>query len=315
MPPRANQQRYRRVTIADNPTQYNRVTAPVGTFLPTPARNPYQPLINNGGWQTPYSNPSTATNGQQGAPYAMTPARPPTGSFSGWNSANAAQQNRAQTATQGPYLGQGVYLGGATSRPPAPSQSLARGMPLSSSSMYGGIEYTQGMLSSGQLPGTLTSFQLQQLQASGMDTSTLSAYYQPNGQGGYTLNAQGIQNNTGAQTQTPATPVQPQGGAAPFGYNAAGERLDASGNAWNPATATRDIYGGAFVQEGATRWTRDSRGRVVRQVASDGRWRNQNRRRPGAPHAGNPSPVSPVSEPQLATGGASAFISFNTATG
>lgn len=39
--------------------------------------------------------------------------------------------------------------------------------------------------------------------------------------------------------------------SAPFGVNAAGQRLDASGNVWDPKTAKRDIYGGAFVQPGS----------------------------------------------------------------
>lgn len=77
-------------------------------------------------------------------------------------------------------------------------------------------------------------------------------------------------------------------GAAPFGVNASGQRLDANGNVFDPATAQRDIYGGQFVQEGETRWTRNARGRVVRQVATGGSWRDVNRRRRGGAVAAVP---------------------------
>lgn len=53
-------------------------------------------------------------------------------------------------------------------------------------------------------------------------------------------------------------------GAAPFGMNAAGQRLDIYGNVWNPATAQRDIYGGVFIQPGETRWERNRKGRLVK---------------------------------------------------
>lgn len=48
---------------------------------------------------------------------------------------------------------------------------------------------------------------------------------------------------------------------------------DEFGNAWNPATAQTDVYGGRFVQEGAKRWRRTSGGRFVQEGASGGRWR------------------------------------------
>lgn len=52
---------------------------------------------------------------------------------------------------------------------------------------------------------------------------------------------------------------------------------DEYGNAWNPATAQTDVYGGRFVQEGAKRWVRTSGGRLVREVAVGGRWRKAGR--------------------------------------
>lgn len=314
MPPRPNQQRYRRVTIADSPTTFNRVTAPVGTYLPsapfsamTPQvqpRVPFSAMLPQGQpARAPYSNPSTAANGQQGAPYAMTPARTNAGtSFTGWNSANAARVNQAQSTATGMQ----TYL--ASERGQLPSQPrTTAGMPLSSSSMYGGLEYTQGMLSSGQLPQTMTSFQLQQLRAVGMDTSTLSAYYQPNGQGGYTLNAQGIQNNT--QAQQPAQPTNTVTNAAGTGSAEFMNTRFMQQNAANNVSFTNQL-----------RWDPERRqyisiGRLINEGRLDVRDRQARLRRSRPGRQAAASPVSPVSEPQLATGGASAFISFNTATG
>jgi LysM repeat protein len=65
---------------------------------------------------------------------------------------------------------------------------------------------------------------------------------------------------TGQNIKLPTQPQQPmvqnQPGAAPFGVNLAGQRLDASGNAWDPATAKTDIYGGQFIQPGQKKWER-----------------------------------------------------------
>jgi hypothetical protein len=84
---------------------------------------------------------------------------------------------------------------------------------------------------------------------------------------GVNLDYQRSEKGPGAATQ-PFSPAQfakstPQPGA-PFGTNAAGERLDASGRVWDPATAGRDIYGGQFIQAGETRWERNEAGRLVK---------------------------------------------------
>jgi hypothetical protein len=68
---------------------------------------------------------------------------------------------------------------------------------------------------------------------------------------------------------TPSEGKVMQGGS-PFGTNEQGQRLDASGNAWNPETAQRDIYGGKFRYAGETRWSRNKRGRLVKQVLTKG---------------------------------------------
>jgi LysM repeat protein len=63
---------------------------------------------------------------------------------------------------------------------------------------------------------------------------------------------------TGQTIKLPAQQptAQNQPGAAPFGVNLAGQRLDASGNAWDPSTAKTDIYGGQFIQPGQKKWER-----------------------------------------------------------
>jgi hypothetical protein len=68
---------------------------------------------------------------------------------------------------------------------------------------------------------------------------------------------------------TPSEGKVMQGGS-PFGTNEQGQRLDASGNVWNPETAQRDIYGGKFRYAGETRWSRNKRGRLVKQVLTKG---------------------------------------------
>ncbi len=191
---------------------------------------------------------------------------------------------------------------------PPPVPTVAAG-----SSIFGGAQYDLAVFASGGLLPTMSAFQVQQLSQQGLDTGLLAKYYQPDGKGGYKLNQAGLQAQAAANN--PSNTAS-QGGAAPFGVNSAGQRLDASGNVWNPATATTDIYGGKFVQEGARRWGRDERGRLVRQIASGGRWRNQSRKRGGRGGAEfGSSAVAPTAEPQTSIGSATAFINFNTAVG
>jgi hypothetical protein len=69
---------------------------------------------------------------------------------------------------------------------------------------------------------------------------------------------------------TPSEGKVYQGTAAPFGKNAQGQRLDSSGNVWDPEKAERDMYGGKFRYAGETRWSRNKRGRLVKQVLTKG---------------------------------------------
>jgi hypothetical protein len=85
----------------------------------------------------------------------------------------------------------------------------------------------------------------------------------PGATGNYYLSESGQQPTTQtaqAPLLQPGQFINPAGtvqqGATPFGTNAFGQRLDASGNVWDPATATRDIYGGRFIQVGEKRWER-----------------------------------------------------------
>jgi hypothetical protein len=70
-----------------------------------------------------------------------------------------------------------------------------------------------------------------------------------------------------------------QGTATPFGENAQGQRLDSSGNVWDPEKAERDMYGGKFRYAGETRFSRNSRGKIVKQMLTKGnKWVTINKR-------------------------------------
>ncbi len=105
------------------------------------------------------------------------------------------------------------------------------------------------------------------------------------------------------QTQVPQT--VPVGGAAPFGYNAYGERLDSNGNVWNPATAKTDIYGGRFIQPGERRWERVN-GRLQQVVYGRNGKKSviRGRDRDGG------QPQSPAANGNRGNQAASQFVSF-----
>lgn len=70
-----------------------------------------------------------------------------------------------------------------------------------------------------------------------------------------------------------------------------GRAMDINGNPWNANTAQTDIYGGQFVQAGERRWVRGADGVVRREVASNGRWRQQGRGGGGGGGGGQKKPV------------------------
>jgi hypothetical protein len=111
-------------------------------------------------------------------------------------------------------------------------------------------------------------------------------------------------------------------GATPFGTNSFGERLDASGNVWDPTTATTDIYGGKFIQPGETRWERNKNGRMIKVQYGKGGQKTEmgkgaaKRRRAEAAAGGNQyagggaRPVQAVAGNMAPEASASAFVSF-----
>jgi len=71
---------------------------------------------------------------------------------------------------------------------------------------------------------------------------------------GYKLERGSYVKDPNAELSKSLSTGTPRGGATPFGTNVSGQRLDASGNVWDPKTATRDIYGDRFKQVGAKEW-------------------------------------------------------------
>lgn len=81
---------------------------------------------------------------------------------------------------------------------------------------------------------------------------------------------------------------------------------------WNPQTAQTDVYGGEFVQAGATRWVRDSNGKLSREVASGGKWRTV---RGGGGGRQQPTPTAVIAEAANAPGTAQTGINLKQGSG
>jgi hypothetical protein len=112
-------------------------------------------------------------------------------------------------------------------------------------------------------------------------------------------------------TLTGQMPAQPSQGAAPFGTNAYGERLDINGNVWNPETATADIYGGRFVQPGEKRWTRNKNGRLIQvQYGKNGKKREVGKGEAKQRRAEQAAAAQPVQQTVSKPSIANEFVSF-----
>lgn len=126
-------------------------------------------------------------------------------------------------------------------------------------------------------------------------------------------------NPAGLITQTGAGSTVPLGGrvygahdalgqAAPYGVNSYGERLSASGDVWDPKTATTDIYGGRFIQVGETRWERNAKGRLVK--VQYGKGGKKNIISGGKNQSANRNKAPQQQRPDQAGEAASMFVSF-----
>ena len=310
--------KYRRITAADNSTTVpNRTTFPQGTF--------YQP---------PLSNPSTAVNGYQGQPYSMLPSSPKpnnpfalrqtynqpqtvvpanvstANSFSGWN----AQNTKAVSNALSPATGLKLYQQserGAPGSPYAGGQPLYNNVPVAGQQQYqmserSGFDVTTqvaSQLNAGQLPQTLTPQTIAQLTASGYDINQIVNFYQPDGQGSYKLNAQGIQAQTQAASQPSApsqNPLSDPRNTKAYQYYAENNVSFVNQQRWDPQRK-KYVKIGQLIKEGRLD-VRDKRARLKRA-------------RPGRNPNNSQSAIDMVSEPQLSLGSASAFVNFNTATG
>jgi hypothetical protein len=104
-----------------------------------------------------------------------------------------------------------------------------------------------------------------------------------------------------------------QGTATPFGENAQGQRLDSSGNVWDPEKAERDMYGGKFRYAGETRFSRNSRGKIVKQMLTKGnKWVTINKRA-GKRNKQNQQQTQQRKEPLATT--SFGVVNFNVGTG
>ncbi len=184
------------------------------------------------------------------------------------------------------------------------------------------------MQSTSKLPNYLTPQDLGYMRNNGLDPSQLAQFYTFDAKtGSYAINQQGqsVNQTTGAGSLKPGQYVdvnsgQVKNGATPFGTTASGQRLDASGNVWDPKTATRDIYGGQFIQVGEVRWERNKAGRLIKvQYGKGGKKRvvaggSKQKNKPSQQPAPAPAPA-PAAAPVQQTYQSYENVSFNTASG
>lgn len=275
--PAASYQPPRRIQKDDDiRTLPNRVTFPVGSYV---------------------SNPSTALDGALGTAGGTLPPRPQTQQQFMMQQRNSqgipigpgTQPAPNSTAayygsygSYGPLAGSSGSYGTQTgnnqpgqtqTQPPRPGNQPKRDTRpepyLYQKTLLSGMEFMN------KLPTSVTNVDLMYFNQQGLDTSQLAQFYVYDAKTGtYKLNQQGqtLNQTAGPNTQQQLKPGQYRDpvsgevkyGTTPFGVNAAGQRLDASGNVWNPATATTDIYGGKFIQVGEVRWERNQNGRLVK---------------------------------------------------
>lgn len=270
----------------------------------TPSTNPASTQVlspSNGMYLTPVTvgNPATAAIGGTGSFGALNPVAVSTGYDTRYPGLNAPGTGSFLAAQGSQALGVQTLNKPAT--PKGPTQPLVASDALKYANMYSppqqvsnpGFKDAKGVPASVKLQQKNTNMALKDFESfsdmvemdiydfnllpSELDMATVRAMMKKSGMTiddmkalGYAWNADntamvntfknpdalGAAGGTGTTAST--------GGAAPFGANAAGQRLDASGNVWDPNTATRDIYGGRFIQEGETRWERNKNGRLIK---------------------------------------------------
>jgi hypothetical protein len=287
------------------------------TFLSPGAPNPYQAAINN---RIPISAP-TGTSGSF---------------LSGSGAPNTLQVTQAQIQQAGQNQYQTSERGVSPSNRSLLSPSLGSQSYKDPRKVYGAVVQTYsdkfdaaanqfattGQVDYSTLPGTVSAQMQTQLGYTPQQMTDM----------GYTFSGTAWTNpKVPASAKIPAGGLQygqytdqygnVQQGTTPFGINAAGQRLDIEGNVFDPATATRDIYGGKFIQVGEKRWERV--GGKLRQVVYLGGGRKkvikgQRNEGGGGTQAYVPPPVQykpPVREESLPSGGGSTNVSFNTGVG
>lgn len=111
---------------------------------------------------------------------------------------------------------------------------------------------------------------------------------------------------------SPVTRQQNIGGQDYF-VNESGQRLNAQGQVvWDPKTAQRDVYGGRFRYAGEVRWSRNKKGRLVKQrLGKNNKWQTINKRGGGGGASSQPA-GSGESQPPVTSVG---IVSFNAGAG
>jgi hypothetical protein len=172
------------------------------------------------------------------------------------------------------------------------------------------------------LPPFLNDQTIAFMQQQGLNTAELAQFYTFDPKTGtYKINQGGqeVNKNAGIGQLPYGQYVDNQGnvkrGTTPFGTNSAGQRLDVSGNVWEPDKAKRDIYGGKFIQVGEVRWERNPKGRLVKVQYGKGGKKRIVQGGGGQSKPKKKAPAAPKTPTEAAPKMLEQSVNFNTATG
>lgn len=332
MPP-TNRRRYNNPFQVVNPftdkTTTSSLTFPNGTYLP-PVQQSYLPPVAP---PVP-GNPTTAPIGGTGQFGALNPVQPVTNIPMSFGNNNFQQPSQSPVQYDGnalaPVRNQIEARNAIFNTPPPPSQQLHTASRVDFLTQETGLNQIRQNITNaesdfarfyesvsitgepdfGLLPSEMGIATIKGLGLNADELAQLGYVRIP---GSFTWVNQNKPGAQQIQTAGAGGGNDPNAGAAPFGRNSAGQRLDASGNVWDPNTAQRDIYGDRFVHVGEKRFVRNKRGVLQRQVLTKDGWKMVHHTRSGRKNAQSAKPATEEQgekkSPLRTTG------NFNTATG